>query len=44
LGVSASVTGNGYNASDVFTLAARGIDNSPDGSGIGSIAFYNLSL
>lgn len=44
LGVSASVTGNGFNASDVFTLAARGINNSPAGSGIGSIAFYNLSL
>ena len=44
LGVSASVTGNGFNASDVVTLAARGISNSPAGSGIGSIAFYNLSL
>jgi hypothetical protein len=44
LGVSASTTGNGFNASDVFTLAARGINNSPAGSGIGSIAFYNLSL
>jgi len=42
--VSASVTGNGFNASEVVTLAARGIDNSPAGSGIGSIAFYNLSL
>jgi hypothetical protein len=44
LGVSASTTGNGFNASDVITLAARGISNSPAGSGIGSIAFYNLSL
>jgi hypothetical protein len=44
LGVSASLTGNGFNASDVFTLGARGINNSPAGSGIGSIAFYNLSL
>jgi len=44
LGVSASLTGNGFNASDVITLAARGISNSPAGSGIGSIAFYNLSL
>jgi hypothetical protein len=44
LGVSASLTGNGFDASDVFTLAARGINNSPAGSGIGSIAFYNLSL
>jgi len=44
LGVSASLSGNGFNASDVVTLAARGISNSPAGSGIGSIAFYNLSL
>lgn len=44
LGVSASLSGNGFNASDVFTLAARGINNSPAGAGIGSIAFYNLSL
>jgi hypothetical protein len=44
LGVSASLTGNGFNASDTITLAARGISNSPAGSGIGSIAFYNLSI
>ena len=44
IGVSASLSGNGFNASDVFTLGARGINNSPAGSGIGSIAFYNLSL
>jgi hypothetical protein len=44
LGVSASLSGNGFNSSDVVTLAARGISNSPAGSGIGSIAFYNLSL
>lgn len=44
IGVSASLTGNGFNASDVFTLGARGINNSPAGAGIGSIAFYNLSL
>jgi len=44
LGVSASLTGNGFNASDTVTLAARGISNSPAGAGIGSIAFYNLSI
>lgn len=44
LGVSASTTGNGFNASDTITLAARGINNSPAGSGIGSISFYNLSV
>lgn len=44
IGVSASLTGNGFSTSDVFTLAARGINLSPNpGSGIGSIAFYNLS-
>lgn len=44
LGVSASLTGNGFSTSDTVTLAARGISNSPTGSGIGSIAFYNLSI
>lgn len=44
LGISSSLTGNGFGASDVFTLGARGINNSPAGSGIGSVAFYNLSL
>ncbi len=44
LGVSASLSGNGFNASDTITLAARGINNSPAGAGIGSIAFYNLSV
>lgn len=44
LGVSASTSGNGFNASDTMTLAARGIANSPAGSGLGSISFYNLSI
>lgn len=44
LGVSASLTGNGFSTSDTVTLAARGINNSPAGAGIGSIALYNLSL
>jgi hypothetical protein len=44
IGVSASLSGNGFSTSDVFTLGARGINNSPAGAGIGSIAFYNLSL
>lgn len=44
LGVSASLSGNGFGTSDTMTLAARGINNSPTGAGIGSIAFYNLSI
>jgi len=45
LGVSASLSGNGFSTSDVMTLAARGLNiPSSNGAGIGSIAFYNLSL
>lgn len=44
LGLSASLSGNGFSTSDTITLAARGINNSPAGSGIGSISFYNLSV
>ena len=45
LGYTASLTGNGFASSDVMTLAARGISISGNnGAGIGSIAFYNLSL
>lgn len=45
LGYVASLTGNGYASSDVVTLAARGISiPASNGAGIGSIAFYNLSL
>jgi hypothetical protein len=45
LGVSASLSGDGFSTSDVMTLAARGLSiPSSNGAGIGSIAFYNLSL
>lgn len=45
LGYTASLTGNGFASSDVVTLAARGINiPASNGAGIGSIAFYNLSL
>jgi hypothetical protein len=45
LGVSASLSGDGFSTSDVMTLAARGLNiPSSNGAGIGSIAFYNLSL
>ena len=41
---TASLSGNGYASSDTFTLAARGISNSPAGSGIGSMQFWNLTV
>lgn len=45
LGYVASLSGNGFASSDVVTLAARGLSiPSSNGAGIGSIAFYNLSL
>ena len=44
LGYTASLTGNGFASSDTYTLAARGINNSPTGSGTGSISFYNLTI
>lgn len=45
LGYTASLSGNGFASSDVITLAARGINiPASNGAGIGSIAFYNLSL
>jgi len=45
LGYVASLTGNGFASSDVITLGARGLNISgSNGAGIGSIAFYNLSV
>lgn len=44
LGYTASLTGNGFASSDTYTLAARGLNNSPVGSGTGSITFYNLTV
>lgn len=44
LGYTASLTGNGFASSETYTLAARGINNSPTGSGTGSISFYNLTI
>lgn len=45
LGYTASLTGNGFASSDVYTVAARGLNISgSNGSGIGSLAFYNLTV
>lgn len=44
IGYTASLTGNGFASSDTYTLAARGLNNSPVGSGTGSISFYNLTV
>ena len=43
LGLSASLSGNGFGSSDTMTVAARGINNSPAGSGIGSLQYFNLT-
>lgn len=45
LGYVASLTGNGFASSDVYTVAARGLNiPSSNGAGIGSLAFYNLTV
>lgn len=44
LGYVASLTGNGFASSETYTLAARGLNNSPVGSGTGSISFWNLTV
>ena len=44
IGYTASLTGNGFGSSDTYTLAARGLNNSPAGSGTGAISFYNLTV
>lgn len=44
LGFTASLSGNGYGSSDTYTLAARGLNNSPTGSATGNLSFYNLTV
>jgi hypothetical protein len=44
IGYTASLTGNGFASSDTYTLGVRGLNNSPAGSGIGAISFYNLTV
>lgn len=44
LGYTASLSGNGFGASDTYTLGVRGLNNSPTGSGTGAISFYNLTV
>lgn len=44
IGYTASLSGNGFGASDTYTLGVRGLNNSPTGSGTGSISFYNLTV
>ncbi len=44
IGYVASLSGNGFASSDTYTLGARGMNNSPAGSGTGSISFYNLTV
>ena len=44
LGYTASLTGNGFASSDTYTLAARGLNNSPVGSATGNLSFYNLTV
>lgn len=45
LGYTASLSGNGFGSSDIYTVAARGINIAgSNGAGIGSLAFYNLTV
>ena len=44
LGLTASLSGNGFGASDTMTVAARGLNNSPAGAGIATLQFYNLTV
>lgn len=44
LGYTASLTGNGFASSETLTLAARGVNNSPVGSGTGTLNFYCLTI
>jgi hypothetical protein len=44
IGYTASLTGNGFASSDTYTLGVRGLNNSPTGSGLGAISFYNLTV
>jgi len=44
LGYTAALSGNGFGASDTYTLAARGLNNSPVGAATGALSFYNLTV
>lgn len=44
IGYTASLSGNGFASSDTYTLGVRGMNNSPTGSGTGSISFFNLTV
>ena len=44
LGLTASLSGNGFGASDTMTVAARGLSNSPAGAGIATLQLYNLTV
>lgn len=44
IGYTASLSGNGFGASDTLTLAVRGLNNSPTGSGTGTLNFYCLTI
>ncbi len=44
IGYPASLSGNGFASSQTYTLGVRGLNNSPTGSGTGSLFFYNLTV
>jgi hypothetical protein len=44
LGYNATLTGEGFASSDTYTLAARGLNNSPVGEATGAMSFYNLTV
>lgn len=44
LGLTASLSGNGFGTSDTMTVAARGLNNSPAGSGIATLQVYDLTI
>lgn len=44
VGYTASLSGNGFGASDTYTLGVRGLNNSPTGEGTGTLNFYNLTV
>ena len=44
IGYVATTSGSGFSSSDTITLAARGLNNSPTGSGTGTLNFYCLTV
>lgn len=44
LGLTASLSGNGFGTSDTMTVAARGLNNTPAGSGIATFQIYDLTV